>query len=119
LELGGRAPEKGKIVAVVQPMNLFAAVSLAVDFKNGADKQFGRKLFDCEANGVRRQGESSVPKSLMRVFAVPRRKELRLAAVVERAHSALQPLRAIAKGRMNAASIEDLRFRADGLSSIK
>jgi hypothetical protein len=119
LELGGRAPEKGKIVAVVQAMNLLAAVSLAVDFKNGADKQFGRKLFDCEANGVRRRGKSSVPKSLMGVFAAPRWKELRLAAKVERAHSALRRLRAVAKRRMNAASIRDLRFRADGLSSIK
>ena len=65
-------------------------LSLAIDFKNGADKQFGRKLFDCESNGVRRQGKSSVPKSLTRVFATPRWKQLRLAAVVERDHSLLR-----------------------------
>jgi hypothetical protein len=40
LELGGRVPEQRKIVTVVHATNLFAAVSLAIDFKNGADKQF-------------------------------------------------------------------------------
>ena len=71
-KVSGRAPEQRKIVTVVHATNLFAAVSLAINFKNGADKQFGRKLFDCELNGVRRQGKSSVHKSLTRVFATPR-----------------------------------------------
>ena len=52
-------PEQGKIGAVVQATNVFAAVSFAVDFKNGAIEQFGRKVLDCEANGVRRLGKSN------------------------------------------------------------
>jgi hypothetical protein len=66
LALGSRAPEQGKIASVVQATNPFAAVSLPVDFKNRAEEQFGRKLFDCEPNGVRRYSESSVPESLVR-----------------------------------------------------
>jgi len=66
LALGSRAPEQGKIASVVQATNLFAAVSLSVDFKNGADKEFARKLFNCEPNGVRRRSKSSVPKSSVR-----------------------------------------------------
>jgi hypothetical protein len=61
LELGGPAPEHGKIVGVVQATNLFAAVSLTLDFKNGAEEQFGRKLLDCEPNGGRRSREAFVP----------------------------------------------------------
>src|SRR5580658_7561379 len=71
-------------------MNLFAAVSLTVDFKNGADKQFGWKLFDCEANGIRCPRKSSVPKSLIRGFANPRREKLRFAGVIEPDHGSLR-----------------------------
>jgi hypothetical protein len=41
----------GKIATVVQATNFLATVSFAVNFKNRAEKQFGRKLFDCETNG--------------------------------------------------------------------
>jgi len=39
-----------------------AAVSLAFDFKKGADKKVGRKFFDRKANGVSSARESPVPK---------------------------------------------------------
>lgn len=66
LALGSRAPEQRKIASLVQATNLSAAVSLPVDLENSADKEFLRKLFNCESNSVRRRSEPSVPKSLMR-----------------------------------------------------
>jgi hypothetical protein len=65
-ELGGRLRDQGKIDAVVQAADIFTAVPLPVDFKNGAEEEFGRKFFDCEPNGVRRPRETSLTKSLVR-----------------------------------------------------
>src|SRR5271163_3292767 len=82
-KLGGRAAEQRKIGAIVQATNVIASIPLTLDFKDRAEEKFGRKLFDCEANGVRRSREAFVPKSLMRGFAKPRREQLRPGAVIE------------------------------------
>ena len=60
--LGRRLRQQGKIRAIVETANVLAATSFTIDFKNSARKQFGRKFFDCEPNGVRRPGKASVTK---------------------------------------------------------
>jgi hypothetical protein len=86
LELGCRAPDQGKIGAVVQATNVFAAVSFSVDFQKGAEELFWRKLFDCEANGVRCPGKSSVANWSTPISAAPRGEQLCLDSVIEHNH---------------------------------
>jgi hypothetical protein len=76
--------------AVAQAANFFPDIPLTLDFQNRAEEKFGRKLFDCEPNGVRRPREASVAKSLVRRFAKPRREQLRLGVVVEGGHGSLR-----------------------------
>jgi hypothetical protein len=55
-----RAADQGIVQAVVQDANCAVVISLLVDFETGSQQKLGRKLFDCESDGVRRVPESSV-----------------------------------------------------------
>ena len=64
IALSRHAADQGIVHALVEAVNSSAVISLLVYFETGAQKKLSWKLFDREANGVRRVCKPPIPNWL-------------------------------------------------------
>ena len=64
IALSRHTTDQGIVHALVQAVNSSAVISLLVYFEKGSQQKLGRKLFDREADGIRRAGKPLVAKWL-------------------------------------------------------
>ena len=83
IALSLRAAGQGIVHTVVQAANCLVVVSLLVDFEAGAQEKLGRKLFDCEPDGVRRVPKPSVTNGSSPGFLLATGEQLRRGVIIE------------------------------------
>src|SRR5580693_7278287 len=81
-----RAAGQWIVHAVVQAANGLIVVSFLVDFETGSQKKLGRKLFDCEPDGIRRVPKSSVSDRSSPGFLLATGEQLRRGVIIEFDH---------------------------------
>src|ERR1039458_2694346 len=86
IALSRRATDQGIVHALVQAANSVAAVSPLVDFEMGSQKKLRWKLFDREADGIRRVRKTSVPNWLSLGFPIAAGEQLCLSVIIKSDH---------------------------------
>jgi hypothetical protein len=78
-----RAADQGIVHAVVEAANSLVVISLLVDFETRSQEKLGRKLFDCEPDGVRRVPKPSISDRPSPGFLLATGEQLRRGVIIE------------------------------------